>query len=370
MTRKPGRSRGTLQLANTHGFSLLELLVAMAVFLIVSGASFMLFQRHQALLSQEQGLTGLNIGLRNALTQIQADVVNAGNGLVVGAYVPAWPVGVTINNPAPSTPCNNASTFTYTSTCFDKLYVILADQQTPTCYPQATINTSSTNTLNAVPTAGSASAYYHNFKNGDTVLLVKASGTPFTTLTLTADAPTPSGSSIVLNFTPTSAVIHDPGDGHITDNGGINTHDNFLITTYAPSNERGVSYGSSDWLIRLAPITYWVDTTTDPNNPKLMRQVAGGNADIVMEQVVSFRVGAALVNDNSANYYYKASAATNALGGYASDFTQVRSVRVSLMGRTKPDAANPYRNQFDYGPYRVLGSSIVVNPRNLSMNDQ
>ena len=40
--------------AHEHGFSLVELLVAMTVFLVVSAVSFELFGRHQTMLSQEQ----------------------------------------------------------------------------------------------------------------------------------------------------------------------------------------------------------------------------------------------------------------------------------------------------------------------------
>ena len=54
-----------------HGFSLIELMVAMSVFLIISVTAFTLFSRHQSLLGQEQGVSGLNIGLRNALSQLQ-----------------------------------------------------------------------------------------------------------------------------------------------------------------------------------------------------------------------------------------------------------------------------------------------------------
>ena len=126
---------------------------------------------------------------------------------------------------------------------------------------------------------------------------------------------------------------------------------------------------TTDWVIRLAPITYYVDTT-NASNPKLMRQVAGGTATTVMEQVVSFKVGAALENDNTGNYYYNAGAATNTAGGYNNDFTLVRSVRVNLMARTPPNATVSYRNQFDGGPYQVLGGSVVINLRNMSMNDQ
>ena len=116
--------------ASSEGFSLLELLVAMGVFLLVSSVSFTLFSRHQALLSEEQTTVGLNIGLRNALAQIQLDVVNAGNGLILGTNVPAWPVGVTIQNSNPTTAQCDPTASNPTRlcrACFDQLNVILAD---------------------------------------------------------------------------------------------------------------------------------------------------------------------------------------------------------------------------------------------------
>ena len=120
--------------ASSDGFSLLELLVAMAVFLTVSAVSFTLFSRHQALLSEEQLTVGLNIGLRNALAQVQLDLVNSGNGLILGINVPAWPVGVTIqnSNPTPATCDPTASNPpVYAAACFDTLNVVLADRNTP-----------------------------------------------------------------------------------------------------------------------------------------------------------------------------------------------------------------------------------------------
>ena len=53
------------------------------------------------------------------------------------------------------------------------------------------------------------------------------------------------------------------------------------------------------------------------------------------------------------------------------NFNLVRAVRFSLIGRTTPntDTVYTYRNTFDQGPYQVQGMAVVVNPRNLSMND-
>lgn len=100
-----------------------------------------------------------------------------------------------------------------------------------------------------------------------------------------------------------------------------------------------------------------------------------------MDQIIGFRVGAALWNDGSSNsqaasYNYDASTyAINTAGSTTVNvpynFTLVRSLRISMIGRTAPNlsATFNYRNAFDNGPYQVQGTAVVVNPRNLSMND-
>ncbi len=62
------------------GFSLIELMVAMSVFMIVGGAAIALVRRHMPLFNSAQNQTNLNITLRNAVAQFQMEVVNAGTG--------------------------------------------------------------------------------------------------------------------------------------------------------------------------------------------------------------------------------------------------------------------------------------------------
>ena len=80
------------------GFTLVELLVAMAVFMIVTGAALSLFSQHQPMFNQQQNLAGLNIAMRNATAQMQVDIANGGAGYYNGVNIPNWPVGVVINN--------------------------------------------------------------------------------------------------------------------------------------------------------------------------------------------------------------------------------------------------------------------------------
>jgi prepilin-type N-terminal cleavage/methylation domain-containing protein len=372
--------------AFSEGFSLLELLVAMAVFLIVSAVSFTLFSRHEALLSQEQGMAGLNIGLRNALAQIQLDVANAGNGLILGTNVPAWPVGVTIQNSIPTTAqCNPAASYppVYATACFDQLSVIVVDPNTPAIHPCITtgcsISTSSGNSLYGQPSSPyTASQIAGNFHIGDQVLFVQScsggghatgsSGCMFTTAILTAagtTSTTPPGCSplgcvyLSFNSTLTPGVPPPPYPGS---NNAAN--DPLGMTTNAPAADLTNSFGPQDWVVRLLPISYSVNTN-NPNDPQLIRTQAGTQT-AVMDQVIGFKVGAALWNNsNTSLFQYNYNTLTYST---PNEFNLIRSVRVSIIGRTQPDPTNPYRNAFDSGPYQIRGNSIIVDPRNLTMN--
>jgi len=97
---------------------------------------------------------------------------------------------------------------------------------------------------------------------------------------------------------------------------------------------------------------------------------------VVAEQVIGFKLGASIWNDSNGTdqYYFDASAYPNADGTGTDpyNYTLVRSIRVSLIGRTTPivDPTYSFRNTFDNGAYQIQAVSVVVNPRNLSMKDQ
>jgi hypothetical protein len=238
-------------------------------------------------------------------------------------------------------------------------------------------------------------------------------------------------------------------NGSLT-NGGSNSpgnppaNDPISITTNAPAAELTSSFGTSDWLVRLMPISYYVDVTTatDPQLKRAQLQGSSGSQTVVkntvMDQVIGFKVGAALRNSlseftvntlgttvnmvstgpgavfpagwatppnalvtiNDGTYTVQSVAGNGAslilttdageqtnvtLNGpitqsypynyttsnYNNDYALVQAVRVSIIGRTAPstDPTYTYRNPFDGGAYQIRGSSIVVNPRNLTMRD-
>jgi hypothetical protein len=437
-----------------EGFSLLELTVAMAVFMVVSITSFNLFSRHETLLSQQQGVAGLNIGLRNALSQIQMDVVNAGSGVIQGPNVPAWPVGVTIINNNPTTAqCNPSATnpATYAALCFDQLNIVMVDSTTPPIQPtnscaSGEFDTSAGTTLSATvanPATGTqltAAQVAAKYFTGDELLFVQGNAPyNYTTAILTANG-TSSGSNVQLSFSPTLGVSASyPNGGNNSPGVGGNppANDPISMTSNAPAAELTRLYCSTDFVLRMLPIKYSV-SVANASDPQLTRSQAG-TTNVLMDQVIGFKVGAAWRNSNiskstvSTNYetvtyisgtsfpsdgswnnqvieindaYYTVASVSSAsnpptltlasgqdagwqsnvnLSGpisqvysydytnsdYNSDYTLVRAVRATLIGRTTPssDPTYRYRNPFDLGAYQIRGSSIIVDPRNLTMND-
>jgi prepilin-type N-terminal cleavage/methylation domain-containing protein len=380
--RTLGRDRQPL----VRGFTLVELLVAMGIFLVVGTAAFSLFARQQPLFKMQQGQAATNIGLRNAVAQIQMDMVNAGTRYFVGVNIPASPVGVTIQNNVVATgnSCYNANAQQYTASCFDTLNIIAVngsvlpinatDSSGGTLGSNCSDTSTGTAYGRAAPSLSVAQTAAQYFA-GDQVLFLTGSGLVLTTAVLTANA-TAGAHGVVFTFNPTTGPSPGPA--------GMNTaaYDPLAISTHALTTTVQTPWGTknsvtlgnqfcgSDWILKLAPITYSVDITTNPNDPALVRQVKGASPTIVMDQIVGFKVGASIWNNttNSTNvqYYYDASQYP-----VPYDFSAIRSVRASIIGRTPPsaDPNYPFRNSFDHGPYQILGASVVVNPRNLSMND-
>jgi prepilin-type N-terminal cleavage/methylation domain-containing protein len=341
------------QRVSRAGFSLLELMVAMAVFLIVGGAAVALVRKHVPIFTSQQNQTGMNIAMRNAVAQMQIDVVNAGTGYYQGVNIPAWPIGITIVNSSAGTGCFDAGTQTYGQNCFDTLNVIAVDQNTPPSNPQdigSNCVSTTSSSLFVTPVGSTTLAQLaSDFHTGDQLLLVKSDGSQMTTTILTSDGQV-TGGKVKLAHNPTGA------DGT---NGVAN--DPLALTNAADSNKLGTQFCNTDWVLKLAPITYQVDASNSAN-PKLLR-IEGGQSNVIAEQIIGFKVGASIWNGTTdSTYSFDASS-------YNHDWALIRSIRVSMIGRTAPDWSNPFRNSFDGGAYKIESVSVVINPRNLSMND-
>jgi type II secretory pathway pseudopilin PulG len=351
------KNRRTSRGRSDAGFTMIELLVSVAMFIVIGGAAFSLFSRHAPLFTRQQNLTGLNISMRNAVAQMQMDIVNAGTGYYPGTNFPNWPIGITIQNNPASTTCFDATTHTYTSSCFDTLNVIAMDTTTPPSHPSdigSNCVSTTSSILFANPPAGiTAAALASYFHAGDQVLVVKSDGSQMTTTILSKDGQA-SGGKVQLQHNPTAS-----------DGSNTSSFDPLGITTY-PSNKLGTSFCTTDWIMKLAPVTYAVDAS-DPTDPKLTRK-QNGSTDVIAEQVIGFKVGATIWNSasNTSTEFYSFDASS-----YSYNYSLIRSVRLSMIGRTAPNQSGGagVQNNFDQGNYQIQAISIAVNPRNLSMRD-
>lgn len=345
---------GGMRRHKAAGFSLIELMVAMAIFLIVGGAAVSLVKKHVPIFTAQQNQTGLNITMRNAVAQIQIDVVNAGTGYYQGVNIPAWPVGITVLNSAAGSNCYDATTQSYGPGCFDQLNVISIDQNTPPSSPgdigSNCVSTTATSLFLTPIGTTTLNQLAADFHTGDQILLVKSDGSQMTSTILTSDGLV-SGGKVKLAHNPTAT-------------NGTNTtiaDDPVGLTLNTDSNKLGSQFCPTDWVLKLAPTIYQVDAS-DPTNPKLVR-TQNGQSNVIAEQIIGFKVGASIWNGaDDSTYNFDSST-------YAYDWQRVRAVRVSLIGRTAADPTSTFRNTFDGGPYKIESVSVVVNPRNLSMND-
>jgi prepilin-type N-terminal cleavage/methylation domain-containing protein len=338
---------------SSAGFSLVELMVAMAIFMVVGGAAVELAKKHVPLFTSQQNQTGLNLAMRNGVAQMQIDVVNAGTGYYQGVNIPSWPIGITVVNSAPGTGCFNATANTYTATCFDTLNVIAMDQNTPPSNPSdigANCVSTTSSSLFVTPVGTTTLAQLAaDFHSGDQLLLVKSDGSQMTTTILTSDGQV-TGGKVKLAHNPTGV------------NGtNTTTADPLALSNSADSNKLGVQFCNTDWVLKLSPITYSVDAS-DPTDPKLVR-TQGGQTSVIAEQIIGFKVGASVWNGTTDNTY------SFDANNYNHDWSLIRSVRVSMIGRTAVDMGSTFRNSFDGGAYKIESISVVINPRNLSMND-
>ena len=345
-----------------RGFTLIEMLVAGAVFALIVGAALSLFAKHAPLFNQQQNMAALNIQIRNAVSQLQLDTINAGSGYYQGINIPDFPVGLTIQNNT-ATPCNTPATFTYGPNCFDQLNIVAVDSSTPPSHPTdigTNCVSSTSSTLFANPIAPTTTAQLAaGFHSGDQLLLVSSDGSQMTSVILTKDGSV-SGAKVQLQHNPTGA-------------NGTNASDPAFIAVN-PNNKLGTTFCNADWILKISPITYKVDTST-PSDPKLIREQPSGSTNdvVVAEQLVGFKVGAITWNstDDGSTYNYDSSSYSDGTGSQAYNFSLIRSVQLEVIARTNPnpDPSYVYRNGFDGGPYQIQSVSVVVNPRNLTMSN-
>lgn len=426
--------------ASTHarGFTLIELLVAMAVFVIVAGTAFSLFGKHEAYAIHQESLSGVNIGLRNAMAQMQIDLSSAGQNLFYGAPGVTTPfsLGVIVNNNVPAiqggagaacAPNTNTWAYPVPSACFDGFMIINAKPcaitggQSPVLALTGAVNNINTLTSTSV-TDISVGANMTNdascYQTGDEVLIVEqntqadptCTGTVesaycMTVVSLTSNAVyVPATSSITLTFHAPGANGAPSGCPGTSCNdplgivypayagGGTSNYQNLLTANFALGTyvvDLGTGSNDVSYTVQLNP-----SDATDPQLVRCNTQLAlctAAAGQVVADQVIGFKVGAALWDsadkEDIASYFYNAAgycngsipysaptncSATPPLANDVYDYSLIRSMRISMIARTKPQSDQTlynFKNGFDAGPYLVQQASVAVDLRNMSNND-
>jgi hypothetical protein len=361
------------------------------MFMVIGAAAMTLIKAHMPMASSSANQAGLTMNLRNALSQIELDAVNAGTGYYPGTNVADWPVGFTVVNQDETVACNSGGVNdTFGPNCFDTLNIIAGDPTFVPAHPSAvSIDLETTGTADITPTPPTtAAALAGTLKVGDELLWLSVGNPPHVTTTVLSQPPVVNAlaGTVTLTFNKTTSVattMGPPPQPAVIH--GINATDPYLIASTPPQADNtagnsmalGSTFANTDWVIRIIPVTYQVDLTT-PTNPKLVR-TQGTNKDVVAEQIIGFRVGASTRSNTTTSNTYNFAAQNEwpsqgcvSNCGYNNAWEQVRAVRISVIGRTPPnsDLATNYHNTFDGGPYKIQGLSVTINPRNLSMTDQ
>jgi len=414
-----------------RGFTLIELMVAMAVFVVVAGTAFTLFGKHEGYAVRQEGLSSVNIGLRNAIAQMQMDLSGGGQNLLATAPGAAQPfsLGVIVQNNMPGTAAAcapTAGTWAYPvpSACYDG-FMIVNPKGCAVLSLSSSLTVSSTNTMSV--TDNSVAPNLTNdaacFQTGDEVLVLTESNTEtlltcnstsgeqseycMTVVTLTNNGqalPAGTPTSVTLDYNPPAA------NGGPSGCPGASCSDT-LGVIYQAYGDGGNNYGnalesgsfpSGSYVVDLGPASNQVSYSVQPNpsdvtDPQLLRCTAplavctAATGQVLADQIIGFKVGAALWDNEDqediASYFYDAAnycngsvpvaaptncSATPPPANDADDYALVRSIRISMIGRTKPQSdptLGTFTNGFDNGPYLVQQASVAVDIRNMSNTD-
>ena len=362
-----------------RGFTLVELMIAMAVGLVVMAAATQLFKSGMdaTLLVTEQAEMQQNV--RSALNLIAKDVSMAGAGMPPGGLNLPYGAGAV------------ASTF--------------ACNQTPTCYvtsntyPTGTIGTPATTVTNFMFALLPGPA--RGMEKGSWTATIPATGTtPDSITSIYVDYSFPlSDYAITFPAAPTGSFVNvgatPAGDPAIMSPTGIKAGDLILLSnplgsaigevttpaankiTFADSdalkinqtgaaqgNIKNISGGSPTKAYRLQAVTYFIEVPTVASGltPRLMRQVNGQSAVAVADNIIDLQFTYdACDNTNSGGASPTCAAMPDPIGNAPSySPNQIHKVNIQVVGQS---LLGPGKKS------RSMALVTSVSTRNLSFRD-
>ncbi len=350
-----------------RGFSLVESLVSMSVMLVVLAGTFQAMSSAMKDTQTARQVTGLNHNLRATMDVIVRDLLQVGQGLPGGRRisVPNGPGATPINRPGPvaSSPCLGAIRFpagpwipAITSgpglgprigtECTDVITTLAADGIFESIPVTALAANGSTATIDAavVDISEGADGTANDLRPGDLLMIKKGSAT---------------------------ALMHitdDDGNQTVTfgvnDALNLNQFGNAILGTI----NRLIAAPPDDILAtRIRMVTYYIDTTTDPQHPQVMRRIGSGPANAIGVDVgvlnFNYDITDSVTNPTGVRLVPADFAAGGACGANPCSPNQIRTVNVILAMRSRDKMTTT-------GDYHRNTLFTQVSARSLSFVDQ
>jgi prepilin-type N-terminal cleavage/methylation domain-containing protein len=291
------------------GFSLIEMMIAMGIMLVVMAGTFTAMTNAMRAEQAARGITTLNGNLRSSMDLVVRDFLQIGQGLQTGRYItlPSGPGSVPVVRPGPaaSGACGGVTNFPVSPTlsavsvgpdlgppinglCTDVITSLAVDGSfeninvTSMAANGRSITINPAVILTDVPDVGS-----DNLRVGDILELRRGTGTATVYVTAVAG----------------QTVTFSPGDPLRLNQ--FDTLLNMLGTTNqirvagdpaAPVVVAGVTQPGPWGAYRIRMISYFVDITSNPASPRLVRQMNASPPNAVAFELESFRLSYDIAN--------------------------------------------------------------------------
>lgn len=332
------------------GFSLPEMLISMGIMLVVLGGTFSAMANAFRAEESARNITTMNGNLRSAMDLVVRDLTQVGQGLPIGRVVgvPNGAGATLVRRPNPrgalAGTCPGVTTFNTTTAdpnlsavhvgpnlgaaingvCTDVITTFAVDSVFEGVNIASIPNGTSLNVAAGVNISDSPDVNGDNVRVGDMLLVGDGSVGVLVAVTAVAGQ--------TLTF-----AVGDPL--------GI--------------NQTAPALGNLNWVraqiatprvSRIRMITYFVDSTTDPNSPRLMRQIGNGTPMAVAFDLEAFALNYDIADGALNPAYVEMSAADKAPGGpcgaVACSEDQIRKVNVTmaLRSRTRERSTGFHRN--------------------------
>jgi len=299
------------------GFSLPEMMISMGIMMVVLAGTFAAMNTAMTAEQTAANLTTLNGHLRASMDLVVRDFLQVGQGLPVGRVIgiPNGPGSVRITRPGPAasgtcagvTPflpdptlsavtvgpdlgpaingqCTDVITTLAHDGVFDGVNVtsIAANGRSLTVYPYGPDDT--TGTPDDVLISDAPDALGDNVRVGDFLEITKGATSVLVAVTAVAGQ--------TITFAPGDTLGINQFDAGLTMLGTMNQ-----LRATAPVDDPapivapgGVIQRGKSTVSRIRMITYWVNTTTDPTSPRLLRQINGNAPNAVAFELEAFRI--------------------------------------------------------------------------------